>query len=215
MVRKLDSQLFSVIKYFLFLSLVRDQRRPRSLAPTSSPCSVRNRSRNSRRLSASSTLTRTGSSLPMTWRPPSSTLVVPSLMPRLTILLVKLQDPSTSPRWSLSSQRRWREVSQKSNKTPASKPLNLSFSPRCYQKFCLLFVHFKCSKVVKNLHDFVLQVPTTTMSLSDLLKPLRSTDRLMLKCKFRSDFRSISSIQDRRLHVWCLHCIFIQLYDSR
>merc|ERR1712080_452765 len=83
-----------------------DPRKPRSLAPTSSPCSARSRSRSSRRLSASSTLTRTASSLLPTSRLPSQLSADQSVTERQLTWWVKLPDPSTSHRWSHSSLRR-------------------------------------------------------------------------------------------------------------
>merc|ERR1712080_73138 len=71
-----------------------DPRKPRSLAPTSSPCSARSRSRSSRRLSASSTLTRTASSLLPTSRLPSQLSAGQSVTERQLTWWVKLPDPN-------------------------------------------------------------------------------------------------------------------------
>ena len=95
---------------FLYFSLEKDQRRPRSPDLTFLLCSVKSRFRSSRRLSVLLMSTRMVLLLPMTWKLPLSTLAVPSQMLRLTTWLVRLLAQSTSPRWSHSSLRRWLEV---------------------------------------------------------------------------------------------------------
>merc|ERR1711973_846772 len=79
-----------------------DQRRPSAVAPTSLPCSRRDRSRSSRKLSASWTQTRTAS------------------CPHQTCS-ERPQAQSTSHRWSHSLPKRWQEALMMT--TPSSNPL--------------------------------------------------------------------------------------------
>merc|ERR1711997_807312 len=89
---------------------VQDQRRPRRAAPTFLPSSPRGRSRSSRKLSVSWTLTRMVSCLPQTLSPLSAMSANPFPTVRPKACSQKPPDLSTSHRWSCSSLRRWPEV---------------------------------------------------------------------------------------------------------
>merc|ERR1711878_140067 len=97
---------------------VQDQKRPRRVAPTCLPSSLKGKSRSSRRHSVSWTLTRTVSCRPQTSLLPSAPSASPSLTARPKACSQRLLDQSTSHRWSCFSQRRWPEVPTMTTPSP-------------------------------------------------------------------------------------------------
>merc|ERR1711973_1080940 len=98
-----------------------DQRRPSAVAPTSLPCSRRDRSRSSRKLSASWTQTRTASCPHQTRRTLSQPSASPSQTETHQACSERPQAQSTSHRWSHSLPKRWQEALMMT--TPSSNPL--------------------------------------------------------------------------------------------
>merc|ERR1739836_235047 len=89
---------------------VQDQRRPRRVAPTSSPSFLRGKSRSSRRLSVSWTQTRTVFCPQVTLLPLSTLSANPFPMVRHKACSQRPPDQSTSHKWLCFLQKRWPEV---------------------------------------------------------------------------------------------------------